>query len=269
MINKTTCPPKPKRPGNPGYPFVQVIRLLVYALIKGIHTNKGLVTHLEQHPEVVRTLGLRAIPHRKTIARWKRQWRLMLAVFTNLSRLIQSLVSTNTLIWDSAPIEDPTDPDAKWGFSSRGPFKGFKVHIAVNQLCLPLRFAFSTANRHDSVFASRLVAKAKRILGDAAYDAQRIRELIKGIGAVPHIARNPRGTGKRYTLSRILRQYRYIVEQFNSLLKTEVLDNRWHRCNGYDRKCMFVLTGCVALQVIGIYGLLDGRDSIRRISEYR
>lgn len=69
FINKSVVPKRPRQRGNPGYPWHVVARVLVYAVLSEVFTNKGLVRHLEQHPLVQRILGLKTIPHRKTIAR--------------------------------------------------------------------------------------------------------------------------------------------------------------------------------------------------------
>jgi hypothetical protein len=269
IINKANCPSRPKQPGNPGYPWYQVIRLLVYAMLKGIFSNKGLVTHLRKHPDVVRTLGLKSIPHRITIGRWKKQWWLLITVIVKLSNLIQLLVPTDRLVMDSAPIPDSKDPDARIGFYSRGPFIGFKIHWSVNQLGMPIRAMFAKGNRHDSVFAKLLLVKAKHVLGDSAYDSTDIRESIISIGEIPVIARNPRNSGKVYPTPRMLKRHRYIIEQTNSLLKTQILNEKWYRIKGFERKATFVLTGVMAIQVMAVDALLNGNGDWKRISEYR
>jgi len=269
LINKSNCPERPKIVGNPGYPWYQVIRLLVYALLKQIYTNKGLVTHLRNNPDVIKTLGLKSIPHRKTIARWKTKWWLLITVIIKLGNLIHLLVPTEKLIIDSAPIPDDKDPDATFGFYSRGPFKGFKIHCSVNQLGIPIGAVFSKANIHDSVFVSMLVVMTKYVLGDSAYDSAWIRKLCRMVKAIPVIARNPRNSGKVYPTPNLLKKHRYIIEQSNSLLKTEILKKNWYRCKGFERKGTFGLTGIIAMQVMAINGLSNGNGSWKRISEYR
>ena len=41
FVNKTMVYEKSKRRGNPGYPRLQAVRLLVYARLKRIGTDKG------------------------------------------------------------------------------------------------------------------------------------------------------------------------------------------------------------------------------------
>ena len=43
------------------------------------------------------------------------------------------------------------------GLHPRGRFKGFKLHVAVNQLGLPLKAIASPANRFDSIFLPKLI----------------------------------------------------------------------------------------------------------------
>lgn len=269
LINKTNCPQRPKQPGNPGYPWVAVIRVLVFSVLKGIHTNKGLHRYLSRHRDEAKALGLMTIPHRTTLGRWRRRWFLLVPVFAALSRMIESMVRTKLLIMDSAPIPDRDDPDATKGKYSRGWFYGFKYHWSVNQLGLPIRFVFSLGHMHDSNFASMLIAKAGWTLGDSAYDSKWIRKLCVMAGSRGIIARNPRNTGKKYREPWLLKKKRYINEKANSLLKTEVLNQEWYRFKGFDKKCCFVLAGAISVQIMGISALLNEKEEMYRISEYR
>ena len=197
FINKLTVPQRPRQKGNPGYPWHVVVRVLVYAVLSEIFTNKGLVRHLEQHPLIVRILGLKTIPHRKTIARWKKNWYLMFFVVNKLGDMIRLLIPTEKLIFDSTPIVDYDDPDAEIGFYSRGPFKGFKEHYSVNQLGIPIRSIFTKANTHDSMWLFMLVVEMLFGLGDSGYDSKENRKLIRRMSGKPLIARNRRRLKKR------------------------------------------------------------------------
>ena len=53
--------------------------------------------------------------------------------FKKAAGIIQMLMPTTHLIADSTPLVDLYDLEAKWVFSSRGPLKGFKLHVVVNQ----------------------------------------------------------------------------------------------------------------------------------------
>ncbi|MEM5793272.1 MAG: transposase, partial [Candidatus Aenigmatarchaeota archaeon] len=100
VINKNIVPPRPIGKGNPGYEWHIVVRILVYAILSGIFTNKGLVTHLKNNPEIARTLGLKKIPHRKSISRWKKQkWKILEMVIENLGKFIQEIIKNKLLIF--------------------------------------------------------------------------------------------------------------------------------------------------------------------------
>jgi len=161
----------------------------------------------------------------------------MRETFEKLAGIVAMPTPTELLVVDSTPLEDWKDPDARWGFYSRGPFKGFKVHVAVDQLGLPRKALITPGNRHDSPFLPELIAgqRAKFVLGDAVYDAKNNRKACKEIGAKPCFAKNPRRSGKRRSTPTLLKRKRYIVEQFNSGLK-EMLNNCWRWFKGLSKK---------------------------------
>jgi len=104
FVNKTMVSTGPRRRGNPGYPRLQAIRLLVYARLKGIGTDKGLIRHLERNRRVVRGLRLSQIPHRTTVGRWWRRYsKLLNGVFEEVARLIQQFLPCSLLVVDSTP----------------------------------------------------------------------------------------------------------------------------------------------------------------------
>jgi hypothetical protein len=135
IINKIIVPAEPKRAGNPGYGQLKAIRVLVYARLKGFPNDTRIQCHLKSHPKDARKLGLCSIPDRTTIGRWWRRYlNLLQAVFKKTADMLQVIEPTKILIADSTPLEDLCDLEAKWGFTSRGRFKGFKLHAVVNQL---------------------------------------------------------------------------------------------------------------------------------------
>ena len=77
-------------------------------------------------------------------------------------------------------------------------WNGFKLHVDVNDTGLPLSAILTSASVHDSQVAIPLMkltnSKVQSCydLMDAAYDAQQIWALSKGLGHVPIIDRNPR-----------------------------------------------------------------------------
>jgi len=123
VINKAIVPKQPKWRGRKGYGLVLIIRLLVYSVLVGIFSNNGLRTHLEKHRNsIARVLGFKTtVPHRTTISRWKRKYKEeMFQVLNKLCDLVQLFVPTVLEVVDSTLLEDPSDPDAKKGKTSKG-----------------------------------------------------------------------------------------------------------------------------------------------------
>ena len=174
IINKIVVPTEPIRAGNPGYGRLKAIRVLVYARLRGLQNDTRIIAHLKKHPSDAKTLGLHRIPDRTTIGRWWRRYLNILEMtFQKTADMVQLLVSTTLLIADSTPLIDLYDIEAKSGFTSRGRFKGFKLHSVVNQLGLPLRAIVAPGNRFDSIFLPKLIEdlKAQYVLADAGYDS--------------------------------------------------------------------------------------------------
>ena len=270
VVNKTIVQEHGGR-GRKGYGRQPAARLLVYAQLKGIHRDKQLVKHLRKNPGVAKALGLKGIPDRTTIGRWKRKLEpSMREAFEKLAGIVAMLMPVELLIVDSTPLEDWRDPDAKWGFYSRGPFKGFKVHVSVDQLGLPRKALITPGNRHDSPFLPELITgqRAEFVLGDAAYDSKSNRKACKKIGAKPCFAKNPRRSGERRCAPTLLKRKRYVVEQFNSRLK-DMLNNCWCWFKGLA-KTTVVYSALIAMLAIALQALLQNRpELLRKIGAYR
>lgn len=60
--------------------------------------------------------------------------------------------------------------EADWSYTSRGKFRGFKLHVVVNRLRLPLRVAVTSGNHCDSPFLTLLIEDLETdyVLADAA-----------------------------------------------------------------------------------------------------
>ena len=153
FVNKELVTEKPRRPGNPGYPRLVAVRVLVYSVLRGSENDTRLIAHLEKHSHIARALGLKRIPHRTTVGRWwSRYVEALLDAFEEFSGLVRVLTPTEVLVVDSTALEDDQDPEAVWGFCSKGWFKGFKVHVSVDQHGLPLKAMVTTGNRYDGSF---------------------------------------------------------------------------------------------------------------------
>lgn len=183
--------------------------------------------------------------------------------------MVRLLIPTEKLIFDSTPIVDYNDPDAEIGFYSRGPFKGFKDHFSVNQLGIPVRNIFTKANTHDSMWLSVLLVETMFGLGDAGYDSGANRKLIRKKGGKPVIARNRRRKKKRRWTPRMLKKFRYIIEQKNDLLKNQILKGFWTRIKSFESKASFVYCGIIAMQVMALNATVCGMKTLFNISLYR
>jgi len=271
FVNKTVVSEGCRRRGNPGYSRLQAVRLLVYARLKGIGTDKGLVRHLKKNRDAVRALGFKRVPHRTTVGRWWRRYaEILKEVFEKLAELLQHPLPCRLLVVDSTPLEDKRDPEAEWGYTSRGSFKGFKLHAAVNQEGLPLKALVTPGNRHDSPFLPTLIQglRPERVVADAGYDSKENREAVKKAGATAVIAWNPRRKGKSGVRRCFNRGRQYLVEQFNSLVKCQILKGCWKHAKGLRKKAGQVYAGLISLLTISLKAVINDEPSLRKVSQY-
>ena len=272
LINKAIVPAEPKRRGNPGYGPVKALRTLVYARLKRLDNDTRLVKHLKKHTSIDKTLGLSAVPDRTTVGRWWRRYLTLIEeVFVKLADILQLAVPTTMAIVDSTPLEDLYDIEAQWGHSSRGWFRGFKLHAAVNQLGLPLRALVTPGNRYDGPFLPKLIEdlEADYVLADAAYYSKRNLRAVEAIDAEPVIACNPRrGKPTKIKNSELLKTKRYVIEQFNGHVKANVLGECWIRPRGLVKKASMVMAGLISLVANALEAIGEGEESLRSVSKY-
>jgi len=272
FVNKMVVPDEPRRRGNPGYGRLKALRVLVYSRLKGLENDTRIVEHLKKHRWVAKALGLPAVPDRTTIGRWwRRYFSLLEHVFKRISDLLQLLAPTSHLIADSTPLVDLYDLEAKWGFTSEGSFKGFKLHAIVNQLGLPLKATVTPGNRHDSSLLPSLLddLEAEYVLADAGYDSKSNIKAVKAIGAEPVIVPNPRrGKGRRLRHGELLKAKRYLVEQFNGLVKNHILKGCWTKPKGITKKASMVTAGLISLNTTAIEAILQDETSLKAVSRY-
>lgn len=273
LVNKAIVPAEPKRPGNPCYGRVKALRVLVYARLKGLNNDTRVVQHLKKHNNVCRTLGLCKVPNRTTVGRW---WRRLINVleqtFNKTVNMLQLIEPTSIIVVDSTPLVDLYDMEARWGHTSRGKFRGFKLHAAVNQSGLPLRSIVTPGNRYDGPFLPALIEdlEADYVLADAAYSSKRNFLVVKDIDAWPVIADNPRKRGKSGKIGPevLLKTKRYLVEQFNGHLKANVLGGCWVRPKGLVKKAAMVLAGLISYDAEAIRSIVAGEESFKSVSKY-
>lgn len=272
-LNKVVVPAEPKRAGNPGYGRKTAIRVLVYARLKGLENDTRIIWHLKRHPQYAKTLGLQSTPDRTTIGRWWIRYHPILEeTMIKIANTIRWIVPTTHLIVDSTPLKDMHDLEAQWGFTCRGPAKGFKLHVAVNQLGLPLRAIVTPGNRFDSIFLPELIRdlKAQYVLADAGYHSLKNIEAVKAMGAVPIIAVNPRRQGKEGKVSNAVffGGRRWPVEQLNGHCKHNVLRGCWVRPKGLLKKASMVAAGLISVNLTAVVALLEGNCGLKEASKY-
>jgi DDE family transposase/transposase-like protein DUF772 len=272
FVNKAIVPIEPKRRGNPGYGRVKALRVLVYARLKGLDNDTRLVEHLKKHPWIARTLGLGIVPDRTTVGRW---WRRCLSLleetFVKIADILQLAVPTKIAVVDSTPLVDLYDMEAGWGHTSRGKFRGFKLHAAVNQLGLPLRALVTPGNKYDGPFLPKLIEdlEADYVLADAAYYSKTNFRAVEAIAAEPVIACNPRrGKRKKIKHGRLLKTKRYVIEQFNGHVKGNVLDECWVWPRGLIKKTSMVMAGLISMDANAIEAIVEGEESLKTVSKY-
>jgi hypothetical protein len=272
FVNKAIVSAEPKRRGNPGYGRLRALRVLVYARLKGLENDTRIVEHLKKHSDAARTLGLCKVPNRTTVGRWwKRYLSLIEETFGKISSMLQLMSPTTFLIVDSTPLVDLYDMEAGWGHTSRGKFRGFKLHAAVNQLGLPLRAVVTPGNRYDSPFLPQLIEdlEADYVLADAGYDSKTNYRAVKDIDAEPVIASNPRrGKRKKIKHAKLLKTRRYVVEQFNGHIKANILKQCWIRPRGLVKKAAMVMAGLISFNAEAMKSLVLGEESLKHVSKY-
>lgn len=157
------------------------------------------------------------------------------------------------------------DRSCAWGrkVNSQGNaefWKGYKLHLDVDDMGIPITAVVTGANVHDSQAAIPMEKKTTGIvhrlysLMDAAYDAKDIRSYIAGTGGVAIIDRNKRRNAQAEPMdpaTKIRFRHRSIVERSNAHLKDWFLSAKV-MTKGYEKANFVVLTGVVCLAAVKI-----------------
>jgi hypothetical protein len=185
------------------YSEASMVKVFVYALIKGIREFKTLHDHLEEKSEVQAWLGWSKVPHRTTLSRRFKALphqlcSLIAEVYDKFVEAEQireevmavdsSLMQAQGNVWHkkdreagSIPRCGNIDTEAQWGVNGCGEWTfGYRFHCLVNadaDLALPKNVAVYAANIKDgTVFTdelgSSLAADTKVVLADGSYDEQ-------------------------------------------------------------------------------------------------
>lgn len=260
------------RRGRKGYALVLRLRLLLYAVLMEVFFTRELVKHLEKRPKVWKRLGFRTCPSKRSIDRWKKlvDYELQQVITLAGNRYLQLSKSKWTIL-DSTPLIDENDPEATVGWNSQGPFIGFKLHLSCDEREVPLRAVVTQAHIHDSQKATTLFAPTSKAGGDAAYESRALIQQAKEQGTKLITSHNPRRQGKkaRKATPAILKKVRYVIEECNGFIKSQVMKNAWTILKGLKAKAVFALTAVLAIQALALYNLRKwGYPSIR-IKEVR
>jgi IS5 family transposase len=241
-------------------------------MLMEIFETRKLVKHLKKRTKVIKKLGFKKMPSKRTLDRWKLKHEY------ELEQVIQivgdgylQLSESEWTILDSTPIVDEDDPEATVGHNSKGEFIGFKLHMSCDEYEVPLRATFTQAHVHDSQKAKQLLALTKKAGGDCAYDFKELRDEAKQQGTKLITSHNPRRKGKKAKkpTPKILKKVRIIIEQCNGFIKSQVMKHAWDLFTGLKAKATFCLTAVLAIQALAIYNLKRFDYPSIRIAELR
>jgi len=93
------------------------------------------------------------------------------------------------------------------------------------------------------------------------------REVVKKDGATASIARNPRRKGKSKLRRCLSGGRQYLVELFNSLIKTQILRGCWKRVTGLAKKTGQVYAGLIGLLALSLKAVINDEPSLRKVSQ--
>ena len=199
------------RKGPKGYGLLLILRLLLYSVLAEIFSTRKLIKHLKKRKKIWKKLGFKKIPSRRCIDNWFQKYESLLDKLIRMTgdKYLQLNESEWTLL-DSTPIPDKKDPDAKKGYTSKGEFWGFKIHVSCDEYCVPLRATFTTGNVHDSARALAILAPTARVGGDSAYDFNELKITVVEQGSKGYFVHNPRreGKGAKKPTPKILSKFR-------------------------------------------------------------
>jgi len=168
--------------------------------------------------------------------------RLFGALAARLAHRTPGDLEVLSLDFTDLPVDVRYDADAAYGYTSKGRFYGYKLHLVVSRRGALLAYRVATANHHGVRLAeemlpdlSRLARLIRMILGDAGYDSgplhDQVREVLDAMLLAPVNPRRGAGAPDESTargqalaflqtaVGRALYRERTIIEQVNGQLK--------------------------------------------------
>jgi hypothetical protein len=156
-------------------------------------------------------------------------------------------------------------------------WKGYKVHAAVDDHCIPLAVIVTSASLNDCEAAIPLASKTNQVvtnfydLMDAAYDHPEIKEHSRSLGHVPMIDKCPSGKSQKiekqmekdrkkalnFKTAEDLRYHeRFSKERFNAVYKDyNVVRSLFYR--GYEKVSCHVMFGVLTVAATMLISLLQ------------
>jgi hypothetical protein len=134
----------------------------------------------------------RQLPDRTTFGRRAVQSDFLEALEVLFAYLARRLVLRHpgdlkviVLDFTDLPVRRKYDPDAAYGYTSKGCFYGYKLHLVVNSRGGLLSYRLSTANHHSLPMAEEMLPDLKPfsrliqfLLGDSGYDGKVLHQLV-------------------------------------------------------------------------------------------
>jgi hypothetical protein len=72
----------------------------------------------------------------------------------------------------------------------------------------------------------------------------------------------------KLSAAKLLREKRYIIEQFNGHVKENILARCWVRPKGLVKKAALVVAGLISYDAEAIRSLITGEKSLKSVSKY-
>ena len=211
------------------------------------------------------------------------------ALAVRLARRTPGDLEVLSLDFTDLPVDVKYDPDAAYGYTSKGRFYGYKLHLIVSRRGALLAYRVATANHHGVRLAEEMLPDLaplarliQTILGDAGYDSgplhDQVREVLDATLLAPM---NPRRGARRPEAStargqalalldtaagRTLYRQRTIIEQVNGQLKDvlRVGDIPYH-VRGEAAVERLVVARLILYNAAILKNVLDHEPHVRRV----